>query len=350
MINRTAITQWNKIVPWNDNAQVEQDLIISRALVAIFSDKFLASQLAFRGGTALHKLYLSPQPRYSEDIDLVQITPGPIKPIMFKLGEVLSFLPDRVTKQKRYNNTMLFRMESEIPPTIPLRLKIEINCFEHFNELGLVKVPFEVENSWFSGKCEITTYRLNELLGTKLRALYQRKKGRDLFDLYVALSEAVVDINEILRCYNRYMSFVVQQPPTYKHFNELGLVKVPFEVENSWFSGKCEITTYRLNELLGTKLRALYQRKKGRDLFDLYVALSEAVVDINEILRCYNRYMSFVVQQPPTYKQFINNMEEKMLDPDFLGDTQNLIRPDREFNPRLGYELVLEKLIERMRK
>ena len=69
MINRTAITQWNKIVPWNDNAQVEQDLIISRALVAIFSDKFLASQLAFRGGTALHKLYLSPQPRYSEDID-----------------------------------------------------------------------------------------------------------------------------------------------------------------------------------------------------------------------------------------------------------------------------------------
>ena len=60
--------------------------------------------------------------------------------------------------------------------------------------------------------------------------------------------------------------------------------------------------------------------------------------------------MSFVVQQPPTYKQFINNMEEKMLDPDFLGDTQNLIRPDREFNPRLGYELVLEKLIERMRK
>lgn len=124
MINRTAITQWNKIVPWNDNAQVEQDLIISRALVAIFSDKFLASQLAFRGGTALHKLYLSPQPRYSEDIDLVQITPGPIKPIMFKLGEVLSFLPDRVTKQKRYNNTMLFRMESEIPPTIPLRLKM----------------------------------------------------------------------------------------------------------------------------------------------------------------------------------------------------------------------------------
>lgn len=189
MINRASIAQWNRQVPWSDNAQVEQDLIISRALVAIFSDEFLASQLAFRGGTALHKLYLSPQPRYSEDIDLVQINPGPIKPILFRLGEVLAFMPERVTKQKRYNNTMLFRMESEIPPTVPLRLKIEINCFEHFNELGLVKIPFEMENTWFSGRCEITTYQLNELLGTKFRALYQRKKGRDLFDLYVASTD-----------------------------------------------------------------------------------------------------------------------------------------------------------------
>lgn len=218
MINRAAITQWNKLVPWSENAQVEQDLIISRALVAIFSDEFLASQLAFRGGTALHKLYLAPQPRYSEDIDLVQINPGPIKPIMFRLGEVLDYMPDRVTKQKRYNNTMLFRMESEIPPTVPLRLKIEINCFEHFNVLGLVKKPFEVENTWFSGQCEITTYRLNELLGTKLRALYQRKKGRDLFDLYVALTEAEVNPDEIVTCYRQYIGFTVTQPPTYKQF------------------------------------------------------------------------------------------------------------------------------------
>ena len=86
MINRTAIQQWSEHAPWIDNAQIEQDLIICRALVSIFSDEFLASQLAFRGGTALHKLYLSPQPRYSEDIDLVQITPGPIKPIMYRLG------------------------------------------------------------------------------------------------------------------------------------------------------------------------------------------------------------------------------------------------------------------------
>ena len=114
MINRIAIQQWSEHAPWIDNAQIEQDLIICRALVSIFSDEFLASQLAFRGGTALHKLYLSPQPRYSEDIDMVQITPGPIKPIMYRLGEVLDWLPDRVTKQKRYNTLVVDELSDEV--------------------------------------------------------------------------------------------------------------------------------------------------------------------------------------------------------------------------------------------
>ncbi len=101
---------------------------------------------------------------------------------------------------------------------VHIRLKIEINCCEHFNELGLVKVPFEVNNSWFSGSCEITTYKLDELLGTKLRALYQRRKGRDLFDLYAALTKADVNTDEIMRCYHRYIGFSVAQPPTKKQF------------------------------------------------------------------------------------------------------------------------------------
>ncbi len=210
--------EWNEHAPWVDPAMVEQDLIICRALVSIYSDDFLSSQLAFRGGTALHKLYLSPQPRYSEDIDLVQINPGPIKPILFRLGEVLSWMPDKVIKPKRFNNTMLFRMQSEISPVQPIRLKVEINCYEHFSVLGFQKIPFKVENSWFSGECKLTTYALDELLGTKLRALYQRKKGRDLFDLQVAMDMAEINVDRIMQCYNKYMEFVVGKVPTYKQF------------------------------------------------------------------------------------------------------------------------------------
>ncbi len=74
MIPLAYIREWRQRVPWTQDAQVEQDLIISRALVEIFSHPDLAENLAFRGGTALFKLYLS-RARYSEDIDLVQVRP-----------------------------------------------------------------------------------------------------------------------------------------------------------------------------------------------------------------------------------------------------------------------------------
>ena len=103
-----------------------------------------------------------------------------------------------------------------------------------------------------------------------------------------------------------------------------------------------------MNELLGTKMRALYQRKKGRDLFDLYVGLTEGQCDADEIIQCYNRYMAFVVDKPPTYKQFVNNMETKMTDLEFLGDTIGLIRSDKAYDPKVAYQLVKEALIDRL--
>ena len=233
MIPRAAINDWYQNVPWAMPDNIEQDLLICRCLVAIYGDEFLKEQLAFRGGTALHKLYFQPQPRYSEDIDLVQLNPGPIKPILKRLGEVLSFLPPMVVKQKHFNNTLLFRVDSEIPPIRQIRLKIEINCFEHFTELGLVKMPFSIENKWFCGNCQITTYRLEELLGTKLRALYQRRKGRDLFDLHYALTHAQIDIDMVLACFRRYITFTSAQPPSYLQF----LANLENKMQDAEFTG-----------------------------------------------------------------------------------------------------------------
>jgi len=95
MIPRSHIAKWQEHSPWQELSQVEQDLVISRVLVEIFSDDFLKDNLAFIGGTALHKLYLSPAPRFSEDIDLVQIRPGSINPIMERLAEVITFFEEK---------------------------------------------------------------------------------------------------------------------------------------------------------------------------------------------------------------------------------------------------------------
>lgn len=101
---------------------VEQDLIISRALVAIFSDAWLSEQMAFRGGTALHKLHFSPPARYSEDIDLVQIEPGPMRKTMDHLREALSFLGEPSTKRSTLGHRLIYRFETGIRPFMPMRL------------------------------------------------------------------------------------------------------------------------------------------------------------------------------------------------------------------------------------
>ncbi|HED06698.1 MAG TPA: nucleotidyl transferase AbiEii/AbiGii toxin family protein [Ignavibacteria bacterium] len=218
MIPRPFIARWKNQVPWQTIDQVEQDLVITRTLVEIFSNNFLKENLAFRGGTALHKLYLHPAPRYSEDIDLVQIHEGPIKPILQQIDKVITFFEGkRVVKQKANNNSIIYRFTSE-HTEIRLRLKIEINCREHFNVLGWVKFPFKINNKWFSGNTEITTFNINELLGTKLRALYQRKKGRDLFDLHYASLHANLNYDEIIHCYKEYIKHSVNNPPTKKQF------------------------------------------------------------------------------------------------------------------------------------
>ena len=95
MIPQRYIEEWRASAPWTIDAQVEQDLVIARTIVELFSDDLLKKSLAFRGGTALHKLYITPQVRYSEDIDLVQINSEPINPILTRIREKLSFSPNR---------------------------------------------------------------------------------------------------------------------------------------------------------------------------------------------------------------------------------------------------------------
>lgn len=206
MIPRDYITAWRATVPWVDDSQVEQDLIISRTLVEIFSEKELASNLAFRGGTALHKLHFRSAARYSEDVDLVQIRAGAIGPVLTALHKKLDpWLGAPQRSQSEGRVTLNYRFLSEDAPPLRLRLKVEINSREHFTVFGYKTVSFKVDSRWFRGSARIVTYELEELLATKLRALYQRRKGRDLFDLALALEKTKVDPKRIVQAFGEYM-------------------------------------------------------------------------------------------------------------------------------------------------
>ena len=131
MIPSQNIVAWSRVVPWTDSRQVEQDLMISRALVAIFAD----SELRFRVDTALNKLHFDPP----------------------------------------------------------------------------VEMPFTVKNPWFTASAHIVTYSTEELLATKLRALLQRNKGRDLFDLSYALNIfKQLDVDRLITLFGKYLALSEQ--------------------------------------------------------------------------------------------------------------------------------------------
>jgi predicted nucleotidyltransferase component of viral defense system len=206
LIPQAHITNWRASAPWQDDAQVEQDLVLSRALVELFASKDLQGKLALRGGTALSKLFLPAAVRYSEDIDLVQVEAAPIGPILDAIRGVLDpWLGDPKRSASQGNMTLTYRFQSEVPPVRPLRLKVETSTREHFTVLGYQKRLFNMQSPWFTGAADVMTYAISEILGTKLRALYQRRKGRDLFDLWLCIDNGMVDPAEVIKCFSAYM-------------------------------------------------------------------------------------------------------------------------------------------------
>jgi len=166
------------------------------------------------------RIVITTRDKFSEDIDLVQTEALPVSEFINLIREKLKFLGNPKRIQKERNTTLIYYYITELPPEIKAKLKIEINCREHFTPFGYKYIHHSIDTEWFSGESRIKSYSLEELLGTKLRALYQRKKGRDLFDLYWALNNEKIDINKVLESYRIYVNFSTSNPPTVTQFRE----------------------------------------------------------------------------------------------------------------------------------
>lgn len=203
MIPEDFIESWRQYVPWQTLAMIEQDLVIGRALVCLYSNPTVRESLVFRGGTALNKIYLHPPARYSEDIDFVQRRPEPIGETLNAIRHVLdNWLGEPKRKLTERSAKLIYQYKSI--NKLPAKLKIEINTTEHFQVLDLHSTPYTIKSEWFEGRCVISTYQLEELMATKLRALYQRRKGRDLFDLWHVFTRNLADPNLTIEIFRKY--------------------------------------------------------------------------------------------------------------------------------------------------
>ncbi|KAF0102959.1 MAG: hypothetical protein FD187_1754 [bacterium] len=201
MISAREINVWRSYAPWLNDLMVEQDYLLCQAVTAIFEDPFLKSQLAMRGGTVLHKAHLVPASRYSEDIDLVLVGDRPAGHIKKALTRVLHPLLGKPNESVIATVTLAVRnlaAKSKLLRSIYVydpqskegamaKLKVEVNINERKSLFPLVPVEIEVPTGTGGArKVEVMSYDLDEMLGTKLRALLQREHGRDLFDLWRA--------------------------------------------------------------------------------------------------------------------------------------------------------------------
>ena len=201
MITARAINAWRAHAPWSSDVQVEQDYLLCRALEAIFEDRFLSSQVAMRGGTVLHKGHLAPATRYSEDIDLVLVGERPARHIKRALTRVLNpllgapsesiYTTINLAVRNVFARSTIIRNTYVYDPLSTdatfAKLKVEVNTNETQSLYPLVSVPVLVpEGAEGVRELMVRSYDLDEMLGTKMRALLQRDHGRDLFDLWRA--------------------------------------------------------------------------------------------------------------------------------------------------------------------
>jgi predicted nucleotidyltransferase component of viral defense system len=172
----------------------------------LFNAPALAGKIAFRGGTAIHKLLFKQPLRYSEDIDLVQTQAEPIGPTVDAIRDALAWLGKCNREQAGHSMHLVFRFAPESAPQATLKLKVEINTREHEALLGYRRYPFAMSSDWYSAQAELVSFEPEELFGTKLRALLQRRKNRDLFDLHHGLTQLGLDRDKVVTCLNHYMA------------------------------------------------------------------------------------------------------------------------------------------------
>ncbi|MCJ7525943.1 MAG: nucleotidyl transferase AbiEii/AbiGii toxin family protein [Candidatus Aminicenantes bacterium] len=220
-ITRRDILAHQTVVPWAAQYQAEQDLLLCRAMVALFDDSFLSGQIAMRGGTLLHKAHLAPASRYSEDIDLVAVGTHPENHTSRGIRRVLKEvwgkpktsawawlkLALRNAAQPSRILRLTYSLPSIIEPGRMLELVVETNVTERRSHRAIVDIPFRFPFRDETMQTIIKGYDIHEMLGTKLRALFQRERGRDLFDLYWALTQSAhpVDPTLIIESFQYYM-------------------------------------------------------------------------------------------------------------------------------------------------
>jgi predicted nucleotidyltransferase component of viral defense system len=129
------------------------------------------------------------------------------------------------------------------------------------------------------------------------------------------------------------------------------VVEIPFSFLLRGETVQTKIKGYDIHEMLGTKMRAMFQRRRGRDLFDLFWALtkSERPIDPSAVIESFQHYMK---QEGTRAKraEFIEILEAHLKDRGFCSDTESLLRYGISYDPQAAGNYVIANLLSRLPK
>lgn len=166
----------------------EKDYFLAMAVQLIYNSS-LQQKLIFKGGTAIHHCYL-PQYRFSEDLDFTSTDPN------ISLDEIATSLESdgtfRVNKSFQSDFTIkIERLQYQGLLGQPGNIKVEI---DHHQNVVLPGISTEYQNVWkINASPAVLDQR--EICAEKIRAVSQRARYRDFYDLYFLITELKIDLD-----------------------------------------------------------------------------------------------------------------------------------------------------------
>ena len=98
---------------------------------------------------------------------------------------------------------------------------------------------------------------------------------------------------------------------------------------------------------MATKLRALYQRRKGRDLFDLWYVTKNELINLDRVFEIFTKYCAND-DSHFTKDEFIKNLELKRDHQAFQSDMHVLLPTGLKWNFDEAYQFVVDNVISRL--
>ncbi len=178
-----------------DVSMLEKDYVLGWILYAITSSS-LSNKLAFKGGTALSKVYFSNNWRLSEDLDFTLLDGTDWKTIINSLkNEIPKIVQDSVGIQvvlrpnPHTNPDYLQAKMRYVGPASPNTIKVEITREKFVGDVVANQVLTKFDYPKFS----VNVYSIETIIAEKIRAIIERGYIRDYYDVWKLLKTKKFD-------------------------------------------------------------------------------------------------------------------------------------------------------------